>query len=147
MSNDVCEKLQYNDRLSQERVRLGLTQTEMAKRGGVAFRTYCDYEAGKTEPKLGFLEAVGRQGADVLYIVTGELSGGHLAPDEMLVLGGYRELDSKGRSGVLGMIAGYNAPEAQPAQKFSMGDVAQIISGGAVNQTGARISTGKRTKG
>lgn len=58
--------MQTGDRLRQERERLGHTQTAMAKICGVAFRTYCDYEAGKTEPKASLFEAIHAAGADVM---------------------------------------------------------------------------------
>lgn len=140
-------KVQIAERLLNERKRLGLNQGEMAAKGGVAIRTYANYESGDRTPDAECLANLSQAGADVLYIVTGRIDGGKLEPVEMELVGGFRELDPRGRSGVLGMIAGYNAPEAQQAQTFHMGDVAQHISGGHVNQTGARISTGKRTKG
>ena len=50
--------MQISDRLRQERKRLGHNQTEMAKLCGVGFRSYCSYEAGKTEPKASFFSAM-----------------------------------------------------------------------------------------
>lgn len=73
----------FGGRLLEERKRLGLNQDEMAKAGGVAKRTYCNYEAGDREPGAAFLEAIAAAGADVAYILTGcrsDLSPTYTAP-------------------------------------------------------------------
>lgn len=43
----------------------------MASKGGVAKRTYCNYESGEREPGAAFLQALGEYGMDVQYILTG----------------------------------------------------------------------------
>lgn len=63
--------MQISDRLREERERIGLTQTAMSKLGGVAFRTYCDYESGKSEPKASTLAKLGLSSVDILYVLTG----------------------------------------------------------------------------
>ncbi|MBK0032708.1 helix-turn-helix transcriptional regulator [Erwinia sp. S43] len=94
----VCRKMQLGDRLRQERERLGFTQTEMAKIGGVAFRTYCDYEAGKTEPKSSLLEALHVAGADVLFIITGLKSPTqNISTEEQILVENYRSMDDAAR--------------------------------------------------
>lgn len=145
-------KVQISERLLLERKRLGLTQSAMAAACGVAVRTYNHYESGERTPDAECLANLYSAGADVLYIITGELNNGQLEPIEVQLLVGFRALDTRGRGGVLGMIAGYNAVDDEPSSvpgesQFKItGDVAQIISGGEVNQTGATISTGKRKK-
>lgn len=64
-----------NDRLLEERKRLGFNQDQMAEMGKVAKRTYCNYEAGEREPMAGFYVAIAAIGADVQYILTGTRSG------------------------------------------------------------------------
>jgi transcriptional regulator with XRE-family HTH domain len=59
------------NRLIEERKRLGLNQDKMAEKGGVAKRTYCDYESGVSEPKASFFSAIAAEGVDVQYILTG----------------------------------------------------------------------------
>ncbi|MGR3754959.1 helix-turn-helix domain-containing protein [Edwardsiella anguillarum] len=63
--------MQLSDRLQEIREKLGLTQEEIANRCGVAKRTYCDYESGKSEPKSSFLIALSEIGGDILYLLTG----------------------------------------------------------------------------
>ena len=60
-----------SERLLEERKRLGLNQDKMAETGGIAKRTYCNYEAGDREPMASFFAAIARVGADVQYILTG----------------------------------------------------------------------------
>ena len=43
----------------------------MAKKGGVAKRTYCNYESGERDPMGNFFAAIAAAGADVQYILTG----------------------------------------------------------------------------
>ncbi|HAT4498765.1 MULTISPECIES: helix-turn-helix domain-containing protein [Serratia] len=90
--------MQTGDRLRLERERLGHTQTEMAKISGVAFRTYCDYEAGKTEPKASLFEAIHKAGADVMYILTGQRSSPqNISMEEQKLVENYRAMDDAAR--------------------------------------------------
>lgn len=61
----------FGERLESERKRLGWSQETMASKGGVAKRTYCNYESGDREPGAAFLQAIGEYGTDVQYILTG----------------------------------------------------------------------------
>ena len=121
--------MQIHARLVEERDRLGLTQVEMAKTGGVAFRTYCDYEAGKSEPRASFLAQAAAAGVDVLYVLTGAHSGAQMAPEEEMVLAGYRKLDARGRAGVLGLISGMQPPVRDSYHTKYAGKVGQVIEG------------------
>ncbi|HEY8037978.1 MAG TPA: helix-turn-helix transcriptional regulator [Methylobacter sp.] len=58
-------------RLLDERLRLDKNQAEMAEIGGVAKRTYCNYESGEREPMASFFAGLAAAGADVQYILTG----------------------------------------------------------------------------
>ncbi len=102
----------FGERLAEERDRLGFSQAEMAQRGGVAVRTYANYEAGEREPGLSALANWQTAGVDSLYIVTGQRSASAMAPDEEMVLAGYRKLDARGRAGVLALIGGMQPPAA-----------------------------------
>jgi len=62
-------------RLLDERLRLDKNQAEMAEIGGVAKRTYCNYESGEREPMASFFAGLAAAGADVQYILTGIHSG------------------------------------------------------------------------
>lgn len=95
------EKMHIGKRLWQERTRLGLTQTEMAQRGGVVMRTYADYESGRSSPKAENLQLWARAGVDVLFVVTGESAGGTLTPDEQTILGHWRNSPNEVRAGWL----------------------------------------------
>lgn len=63
--------MKINERLLEERNRLGLNKGEMAQAGGVANSTYSNYENGNRSPDADFLAAIAKAGCDVLYIVTG----------------------------------------------------------------------------
>ncbi|VVE74748.1 transcriptional regulator [Pandoraea captiosa] len=121
--------MQINDRLAAERERLRLTQTEMAKRLGVAFRTYCDYEAGKSQPKAGTLVAARDIGVDVLFVLTGEVSPSALSADEADLVRRFREATDAVRAAALGALIGGAAP-ATVRQNFHGGvNIGQQITG------------------
>ncbi|CDG96495.1 Transcriptional regulator, XRE family [Xenorhabdus bovienii str. puntauvense] len=90
--------MQVCDRLRIERDKLGLTQSEMAKACGVAFRTYCDYEAGKTEPKASFFSQISELGADVMFILTGHrVAQGEISIEEQKLIENYRAMNEESR--------------------------------------------------
>lgn len=60
-----------NERLAEERARLGHGQSEFAALGGVGRGAQANYEKGLRQPDMAYLEAIAQAGADVLYIVTG----------------------------------------------------------------------------
>lgn len=136
--------MQIHTRLVEERERLGLTQTEMAKRGGVAFRTYCDYESGKSEPRASFFADASVHGLDVQYVVTGKRSTIAMRPDEELVLSGYRRLDEKGRAGVLALIGGMQ-DKASTNVRIE-GEVGQYVEGDLTVTQPFTINMGRKKK-
>lgn len=85
---------QLHERLLGERNRLKLTQDQMAKAGGVAKRTYCNYETGDREPPASFIAAVKEVGVDVGYLLFGVTAFDTLGatPSEERLLKLYRQL-------------------------------------------------------
>lgn len=98
--------MQIGDYLRAERERLGLTQTAMSKAAGVAFRTYCDYEAGKSEPKASTLVALGEFGVDALFVLTGRRtpSAGDFSSDEIELISLYRSAPLAVKAAVLAAL-------------------------------------------
>lgn|GEM_PF-959752 len=137
--------LQFGVRLARERVRLGLSQTQMAHLGGVALRTYSNYESGEREPGILSLAGWGAYGADVLYIVTGRHMTSLMSAEEDAVVAGYRQLDARGRAGVLALIGGLSAG-ASEAQPLKAGKRSQIIVGGSNNVQVAGATELSRSK-
>lgn len=112
--------MQISDRLRQERERLGHTQTEMAKVCGVAFRTYCDYEAGKTEPKASFFSAMSQAGADVMYIITGnKMPTASISTEEQKLVENYRAMDEAAKLNI--QAVGDSFAHSKPKLKVNNG--------------------------
>lgn len=65
----------FGKRLKEVRESMGLTQAEFAKYCGVGKTAQYMYERGERYPSLSYLQAARSEGADVLYILTGEKSG------------------------------------------------------------------------
>lgn len=61
-----------NERLLEERVRLGFNKKQMAEAGKVVNSSYTNYEEGRRSPDGDFLAAIAEAGADVQYILTGK---------------------------------------------------------------------------
>lgn len=83
------------DRLREERVRLGLNQTEFAALVGVTKTTQFNYEKGDRSPDTRYLEVAAAAGVDVLYVVTGQrtpLSAETLSKKENSIVEKYRML-------------------------------------------------------
>jgi transcriptional regulator with XRE-family HTH domain len=59
-------------RLKEERVRLGLTQEELALLGGIKVNAQSVYERGARTPNAKYLSNVDKAGVDVLYVITGK---------------------------------------------------------------------------
>ena len=60
-----------NERLKEERERLGLTQPDFAEVAGAKKRTLIDWEKGVSSPTAMQLASLFKIGVDVLYILTG----------------------------------------------------------------------------
>ncbi|MDB0528211.1 helix-turn-helix transcriptional regulator [Ralstonia solanacearum] len=111
---DQMESL--GERLAEERKRKELNQTEFGALGGVTVKTQVLYEKSERVPDANYLTALADSGVDVLYVLTGKHSAAELAPDEEMVLMGYRRLDARGRAGVLALIGGIQ-PQAEKKAK------------------------------
>lgn len=74
--NDVMEIfVGISDRLKEERLRLGLSQSDFADAGGAHRKSQGNYESGERYPDAQYLSAIAAIGADVQYIVTGQRQG------------------------------------------------------------------------
>ena len=60
-----------SDRLREERVRLGLNQTDFAAIAEQGKKSQVRYEAGERSPDANYLSAIANEGADITYILTG----------------------------------------------------------------------------
>lgn len=60
-----------NERLKDERVRLGLSQAAFAQKIGIHRNTQIKYEAGERYPDSEYLNSIGAIGVDVFYIFSG----------------------------------------------------------------------------
>lgn len=66
------ENRTFGGRLRNERHRLGLTQVTLAHAGRVSKTTQIAYESGTHFPGVDYLERIGGQGVDLVYLVTGQ---------------------------------------------------------------------------
>lgn len=90
----------FFERLKEERLRLELTQDELAANVGVSKRSYCAYESGETAPSAKLLAALVGMGVDVAFLLTGQRSPGasSLTADESALLDNYRHSPEAARA-------------------------------------------------
>lgn len=62
----------FGTRLRDERIKLGLSQTEFGGHGGVRKNTQSKYETNERAPDALYLAKVAKIGVDVQYVLTGE---------------------------------------------------------------------------
>lgn len=99
-----------NNRLRQERERLGLNQTEMGDRGCVARKAQIHYESGERNMTLDYLDNLAASGVDVGYILFGErgIGGGSadqgFAEDELDVLRWWRKASEDAKAVALRVL-------------------------------------------
>jgi len=136
--------VQVGLRLEEERKRLGFTQDQMAGLGGVAKRTYCNYEAGIREPGAGLFSGLGKIGADVQYIITGQRSTQALSQDEERLISLFRAAPLAVKAATMAGLAAGGAPIASSVTNTNNGDGAQQ---NFVNSQVGHVTTGDVTIG
>ncbi|CAJ0742123.1 hypothetical protein R16034_02981 [Ralstonia edaphis] len=122
----------FGARLEVERKRLKLKQAQMAEAAGVSLGAYSNYIRCASAPDVRALRAWADVGVDVLYVVTGQHVPSLLSAEEGVVVAGYRELDARGRAGVLALIGGLSG-DTTDAQPIKAGKRSQVIVGGSNN--------------
>jgi transcriptional regulator with XRE-family HTH domain len=93
-------------RLKSERLRLGMNQEDFAAIGGIQRRAQLFYEQDKRSPDTAYLSAVSEIGVDIQFVITGGASETELSKEETKLLVGFRNLDSRGKTGLLALIDG-----------------------------------------
>lgn len=100
------------ERLREERIRIGLSQEELAAVGGLRKLAQLNYEAGTRSPDSAYLLAIESAGVDIVYVLTGrrvvtDSSAVILDDDEREVLRKYRLLNEAGKGAVEALMNGY----------------------------------------
>ena len=62
------------EKIKEERIRLGLTQAELALAIGATRRSVINWECGDAQPPAQILASMDAHGIDVLYVLTGRRS-------------------------------------------------------------------------
>ncbi|WP_172830388.1 helix-turn-helix domain-containing protein [Ralstonia solanacearum] len=132
-------------RLRAERKRLGHSQSKFAELAGIHKNAQGNYESDLRRPDADYLVQIAEAGVDVLYVLFGEHSGAGLAPDESMLLHGWRRLDKRARAGVLALMGGLEeVDEPATATTTRASGRAQVINGGSNNVQIGSVKTGRR---
>ncbi|WP_247319020.1 helix-turn-helix domain-containing protein [Ralstonia pseudosolanacearum] len=152
MHTNVCTSTELDTqtstiggRLREERKRLGHSQSQFAELAGVHKNAQGNYESDLRRPDTDYLVQIAQAGVDVPYVLFGEHSSASLAPDEAMLLHGWRRLDKRARAGVLALMGGLEeVDEPAPATKTRASGHAQVINGGSNNVQIGSVKTGRR---
>lgn len=144
--------VQLCERLLEERKRLGLTQEQMAKAGGVVKRTYCNYEAGEREPSSSFLASIKAAGVDIGYLLFGvmEIDDLGTTPSESRLLNLYRQCSDDNKNALEAMALALANPELagtflRSAERISAAaNSAPVVNGDGNHIAGRDMVVGAR---
>lgn len=96
------------ERIKEERLRLGLTQTGLVDQVGSTVQSLRSYESERSKPDAAYLQELSRVGMDVYYVLVGrkedEPSRVMLEPDERALVKGYQSLNDESKSHLLGVL-------------------------------------------
>lgn len=95
----------FGDRLREERLRIGMTQAELAEAAGVKRNAQMNYESGARAPDKTYMANVMKAGIDMIYVLSGIRSNGDvqeaLTRREVQLLDVFRELDEDNQEQVI----------------------------------------------
>lgn len=90
----------FSVRLKSERIRLGLTQAEIASKCGVSREMWGKYERGVALAGSEVLFSLSAIGVDIGYLFSGERSSSDLTQQEQILLADYRESNEQGKEAI-----------------------------------------------
>ena len=116
------------ERIKSERERLGFKQPEFAAIGHTTRKSQIDYEKDITQPRVDYLIAISKVGADILYIITGERSKpveDTLTPKEKTLLESFRKApEAVQNAAIVALLSGGQAPAGLEEPKTRKGRAA-----------------------
>lgn len=94
------------NRLRQERIRLGMTQREMAFVGGVRVNAQYCYENDRRQLPATYLAAVAKRGVDLCFVILGarKVERALMAAEEGALIRNLRALDQPEREAFVRVI-------------------------------------------
>ena len=116
--------MDISSRLQEERKRIGLTQEALAAKLEATKRSVINWEGGAALPGAEVLSRYAAIGADVLYILTGQRTGGASAPPppsavsegDRILLDNFHAAPAQVQAGVKTTLSAF-APEARAAKR------------------------------
>lgn len=111
-------------RLREERERLKFSQKGLASVLVVSPRTQIKYESGESSPDAAYLMRFAREGADVLYIVTGERVSNLLTTEQQSLIEAYEASSDELRDSVFAILS-YPLRETRMPSFVEWGELAR----------------------
>lgn len=122
-----------------------MNQTTFAALGGVSKDAQLNYENGSRRPDSGYLEAIAKNGVDVLYVLTGQRNASHLPADEADLLRRYREAPTAVRAAALAALAAGAAP-SKYTQNFQGANIGQQVVGDVTTPFSIKVGSARKKR-
>ncbi|MBD1590307.1 helix-turn-helix domain-containing protein [Pseudomonas typographi] len=87
----------FGTRLKKERMRLGLSQKQLAELAGIQTNAQGHYERDNRSPTVRYLHAIESHGVDITYVLSGKLVAHGITEDEHSAILCRRALPERGR--------------------------------------------------
>ncbi|OOF82504.1 hypothetical protein BKG93_11225 [Rodentibacter ratti] len=110
----------YGERLKEERLKLGFSQTVLAERAEMAYNTYSNYERGTRSPDTDALIKLYILGVDIYYVLTKYRAAVAQNYEERLMLKFFRKLDVEQKRNLLSNLD--HLVNGSPVQIFDLSD-------------------------
>lgn len=138
--------LEIGDRLKEERLRLGMTQVQLAAELGIAKKSQTNYELGNSSPSADYLAALAAVGVDVGYVLTGKPSAA-LSNIESELLRRFRAASTDVRAAVMAGLGAAAAASADGPSFTVHGDNNGQQVAGDLHQRDVTFNVGGKKRG
>lgn len=138
--------MSIGERLREERERLGFSQPKFASVAGTTKQTLFAWETGKTAPDAVQLSAFAGIGADVLYILTGEIDSQALSSDEQELVAAFRAAPLAVKAAAIGALTSGTTAPTKKLKQVVKGTANQVAGRDLANHRGVTNEVGGGTK-
>ncbi|HGO5817742.1 helix-turn-helix domain-containing protein [Mannheimia haemolytica] len=130
---NVVNRLNFNQRLREERIRLGYSQKTLSEMCEISYNAYSNYELGKRSPDATLLELLASLGFDIGYLVAGVKNSYTLEIRGRMLLKALKNLTEQDQIRVVQLATELEMDNSPLSLKNSQASVNQTAGDDSVN--------------